>query len=40
MRIFKKSKEIIIIMFKWFKEKVLGIKPIFKIKIETSWFSE
>lgn len=40
MRNFKKSKEIIIIMFKWFKEKVLGIKPIFKIKIETSWFSE
>ena len=27
-------------MFKWFKEKVLGIKPVFKIKIETSWFSE
>ena len=27
-------------MWKWFKEKVLGIKPIFKIKIETSWFSE
>ena len=27
-------------MWKWFKEKVLGIKPIFKIKIETSWFSK
>jgi hypothetical protein len=27
-------------MWKWFKEKVLGIKPIFKIKIETSCFSE
>lgn len=27
-------------MWKWFKEEVLGIKPIFKIKIETSWFSK
>ena len=24
----------------WFKENVLGIKPIFKIKIVKSWFSE
>lgn len=27
-------------MIKWFKERVLGIKPIFKIKIEKAWFSE
>lgn len=27
-------------MFKWFKEKILGIKPIFKVKFEQSWFSE
>ena len=27
-------------MIKWFKEKVLGIKPIFKIKIEEASFSE
>lgn len=27
-------------IIKWFKENILGIKPIFKIKIEQSWFSE
>ena len=27
-------------LYKWFKENVLMIKPIFKIKIEESWFSE
>ena len=27
-------------LYKWFKENILKIKPIFKIKIEKSWFSE
>jgi hypothetical protein len=27
-------------LYKWFKENVLRIKPIFKVKIEQSWFSE
>ena len=27
-------------MWKWFKEKVLGIKPVFRIKLVTSWFSK
>lgn len=27
-------------LYKWFKENILRIKPIFKIKIEQSWFSE
>ena len=26
--------------FKWIKENIFDIKPIFKIKIETSWFSD
>ena len=26
--------------FKWIKENIFNIKPIFKIKIETSWFSD
>ena len=27
-------------LYKWFKENILRIKPIFKVKIEQSWFSE
>lgn len=27
-------------LYKWFKETILRIKPIFKVKIEQSWFSE
>ena len=27
-------------LYKWFKENILRIKPIFKVKIEESWFSE
>ena len=27
-------------LYKWFKENILRIKPIFKVKIHQSWFSE
>ena len=27
-------------LYKWFKENILKIKPIFKVEIEQSWFSE
>ena len=27
-------------LYKWFKENILKIKPIFKVKIHPSWFSE